>query len=165
MANAMVALANITLGSAASTVTFTSIPATYRDLRLVVTTKNVTSQGYLGLQFNGDTGSTAYYYVQMNGNGTNSYSSVLGPSDGVTAIYVYPIGTTDATNGQIDVMDYAVTDKHKSVLSRTNDSSANAVALAGRWANTAAITSLRFWTGSGSWGSGSTFSLYGIVSA
>lgn len=164
MPSAQVALATITLGSAQSTVTFSSIPATYRDLRLVITTKNVTTQGYLGLQFNGDTGSSAYYYVQMGGSGSAASSSVLSPSDGVTAIYVYPLGTTDATNAVVDIMDYSVTDKHKSVLSRSNDASANVTALAGRWANTAAITTLRFWTGSGSWGSGSTFSLYGIAS-
>lgn len=164
MATALVALATTTLGSVTTSVTFSSLPAGYRDYRLIITTKLFQTNAYLGLRFNGDS-ATNYSYVQMGGSGTAASSSALGPGDGITAIYVYPAGPTDATNAIVDIMDASATDKHKTVLARSNDASLNVTALAGRWANTAAVTSININTTNGNqWGVGSTFSLYGIVS-
>jgi hypothetical protein len=62
----------------------------------------------------------------------------------------------------LQIMDYSATDKHKSALTRTTHTSQSVVeALASRWANTAAITSLA--VSGGTFNVGSTFALYGIV--
>ena len=159
MANAMVALANITLGSSAATVTFSSIPATYRDLRLVINGKTTIGQYSTIFEINGDTGSN-YYRVYFTGNGSTTTSAT---SATTYAILADENPTTPGID-ILDFMDYSATDKHKSIIYRNNvaDTSSGAGAL--RWANTAAITSFKIGSGASTWMAGSTFSLYGIVS-
>jgi hypothetical protein len=164
MANAQVALATITLGSAQSTVTFSSIPATYRDLRLVVQSPVLSLPVTTDMDFilNGDAG-TNYSGVTMTGNGSSatsavgsSLSRVDAPSDSTTADFVW----------MIDIMDYSATDKHKTILDRYSRAAYGARAGAYRWANTAAVTSITFRGGDSQtrlFIAGSTFSLFGIL--
>jgi hypothetical protein len=160
MASAQVALATITLGSAASTVTFSSIPATYRDLRLVIQASSPADTADIVARFNGDSGAN-YSLVQMYGNGSTATSSA---SSGQTELY---FGYYNTTQGmvQLTVFDYSQTDKQKSALSRSDLPGALVFARAGRWASTSAITSMLIYPTYGQFAAGSTFSLYGIVSA
>jgi hypothetical protein len=64
----------------------------------------------------------------------------------------------------IQFMDYAQTDKHKTVLMRTNRAGGGVSMIAGRWASTSAITSIVLAPDGGTFNTGSTFYLYGIVS-
>jgi hypothetical protein len=73
MPAAMTALATITLGSAQATVTFGSIPATYRDLRLVVNAYGPGGDNSY-CRFNSDSGAN-YPQVYMYGNGSSAASS------------------------------------------------------------------------------------------
>jgi hypothetical protein len=149
-------LANITLGSSSSSVTFSSIPATYRDLVVVVNhTKSALTT--FTIRFNGDNTSGNYTSVYMVGDGS---SAVSGTETGFT----FAFSNTPISTQLVNVMDYSATDKHKTVLLRHSDSSRQAAAYAGRWANTAAITSVVFAPSSGTFDSGSTFALYGIAS-
>jgi hypothetical protein len=61
-------------------------------------------------------------------------------------------------------MDYSATDKHKTVLVRSNIPADTVAAHAVRWANTAAITTVGVAAISGTWSAGTTFALYGIAS-
>jgi len=161
MANAMVALANITLGSAQATITFSSIPATYRDLRIVVSCQAMSGNGVMATQFNADTGSN-YSYVGMYGEGGSAGSE----SGSTTYIKTSVSNVTSNEMITIDVMDYSATDKHKSALLRPGNAATNLAAYAGRWANTAAVTSVKLYhTGTNQFGAGTTATLYGIVSA
>ena len=159
MAAAMVALATTTLGSSASTVTFSSIPATYRDLRLVCSMSNTVGNGALLVQVNTDTGAN-YNWVRMYGDGSSTASS---SSSGSTSATVGNFGTGQSSNS-IDFLDYSATDKHKTWLSRTNDAGYIVSSYCARWANTAAITSIVIYPAGNAFSAGSTFSLYGIVS-
>jgi hypothetical protein len=158
MPSAQVALATITLGSAQSTVTFSSIPATYRDLRLVVDLTPTAATYDIYGRFNGDSGSN-YSYVEAGGNGSVTYS-------GASTLTFHPIGyltTAAKTVIEFSVLDYSVTDKHKPGLVRQS-TAAEAVAMrATRWANTSAITSLAVIASTSTFASGSVFSLYGIL--
>lgn len=157
MANAMVALANITLGSSAATVTFGSIPATYRDLRLVIGGSTSASAAFY-IRLNADSG-TNYNDVAMYGDGTTAGSnSRSNNSSGYIGIADTAINTTT-----VDVMDYSATDKHKSWLSRGNAAGTRTESRAGRWANTAAVTSLMVATDTGTLTVGTVISLYGIL--
>jgi len=157
--SAYIPLATVTLGTAASSVTFSSIPATYRDL-VVVWGGLLTSGGQeVYLRYNGDSGSS-YSYVEMTGTGSAATSS---SSLSFTYAYGGVIYTTMA-NSIIQVMDYSATDKHKTGLTRSNNSANNVVAFAHRWANTAAITSLQLSLAGSSFAAGFTASLYGIAS-
>jgi len=66
-------IATTTLGSAASTIDFTSIGGTYTDLRVVLigTSANATS---MTMRFNSDTGSN-YSLTSVYGNGTSAASA------------------------------------------------------------------------------------------
>jgi len=168
MAAAMVALANLTLGSAQSTVSFSSIPTTgYRDLRLVVSIKHTNSGRYTHFRVNGDSGSN-YSAVQMFGDGSSAQSASYSASTRFVLANNYFESNTEAILGTIDFLDYQATDKHKSVLWRSGLAGTVVNASAGRWASTSAITSIVLDSteaGSNTFAAGSTFSLFGIVSA
>ena len=150
-------LATVTLGSAAASVTFSSIPATYRDLILVIGGGSASGQN-IYIRNNGDTGSN-YSYVWMVGTGSTTISQ-SGTRDAATVGSMF----NSQGNAIIQLMDYSATDKHKTYLGRSGNAANETFAGASRWANTAAITSMVvFLAGSANWNSATTFSLYGVI--
>jgi hypothetical protein len=151
-------LANVTLGSAASSVTFGSIPNTYRDLIIVGTGLSSTAAG-VRARFNADSG-TNYSRVLMFGDGSSATSS---SASGLNNIQIGRFDGTTIANFVCSIMDYSATDKHKTLLTRYNSSAVLTAALVGRWGNTAAINSVLIIPESGTFNSGSTFALYGVI--
>jgi hypothetical protein len=155
----------VTLGSAASSVTFSSIPATYRDLIIVSSFTQSSGSTSGAIRFNGDTGSN-YSYVIMSGSGDGTFSNAATSS----LIFVPQFNSTADTPvfSTVSVMDYSATDKHKTTLNRDLstriDTSRATIAAAVRWANTAAITSLEIFMRAGNFNAGGRFDLYGIAS-
>lgn len=158
------ALANITLSSTASTVTFGSIPNTYRDLKLVIQTSTSSALAYVMARLNGDTGTNYGYMVAQEYNGSassNTYASATGlqlNGDGRSST-----GKTAMVTA--DIFDYAQTDKHKSALSRSamvGSTYPGTAMVATRWYSTVAVTSVTLFTDTGSFEAGSTFTLYGV---
>lgn len=149
-------LATVTLAGTATSVTFSSIPATYRDLVLVV---NGSASGLTDITWraNGDTGNN-YAYVQMGNSGSSTFSNA---SSSENQAKIGNFGTGQST-GLLQIMDYSATDKHKTALGRGNDTGSNLSVISTRWANTDAITSVII--GGATYNSGTTFSLYGIAS-
>jgi len=159
-------IASQTLTSAASSVTFSSIPTTLdgktlRDLVLVCefTTDSATN-AELRLRVNGDT-SSIYSSVSMAGDGSTAQSTS-------TTTNVFRLGRFVVFNNTYrgfstcSFLDYAQTDKHKSWLVRTDAAANGTEALAGRYGSTSAITSMNIFPTAGNLAIGSTFSLYGI---
>lgn len=165
MPSAWTALANITLETSATNVTFSSISGSYRDLVLVVA-GNPNSNDYLSCRFNGDTGSN-YYGVELAGASAGgspasySYSSSHNHAD-----YNLPYDSNQKIQSVITILDYTATDKHKPSLIRTNYPNNGYTALSmNRWANTSAITSMLVYQVNGSqFAAGMTFALYGVSS-
>ncbi len=154
-------LATVTLGSSASSVTFSSIPATYRDLILVHNgTSSNSDVNTILARLNADSGSN-FFQVAMTGDGSATSSFTFtgtGISAGLTRSAQVSVNITQ-------IMDYSATDKHKTALSRHNNSAQALRAAATRWANTAAVSSIVLVIDSGAtFSSGTIFSLYGIVS-
>ena len=150
---------SVTLGSSASSVTFSSISQDYGDLVLACdVSKSRFSRIYMRL--NGS--STGYNSVDVAGNGSSAYTDVA--TDG-TYHWVSQAGSI-GNNAQftINLMDYSATDKHKSFLTRFMLRETIVSANAGRWASTSAITSLTISAedSAGTFEAGSTFYLYGI---
>ena len=153
-------IASTTLSSATQTVTFSSIPATYRDLIVIVDCSATANTGVNGIRLNGDSGAN-YSQVAMLGNGSSALSYT---SSGNTSIFTETQTSTNRTNTIINIMDYSATNKHKSLLIRGNNSATGTDAVAARWANTAAVTSLEVRnTGITNFSIGSVFSLYGVI--
>lgn len=167
-----IALANLTLTSSSSSVTFINISQSYKDLVLVIdNAKTTTGTRSVVARLNNDSGNT-YSYVDAYGNGssTGSISQTLS--------YAVLNGGTDflvpdaAWNGISHFMDYSAIDKHKTIISRGNRSLAGGISgggvsmIANRWANTSAITSIVVSTQflvDYPFASGTTFALYGIA--
>lgn len=153
-----IALANTTLSSNTATVTFSSIPATYRDLVLVIN-GSAAQRSYFGIRFNSDTGNN---YSNVRAQSENNIAG--SDTSGTDWIAGYVIDTTQSVS-LFNIMDYSATDKHKTVLSRSNSANYYAGMHTGRWANTNAVTSISaIIESSRNWNSGTTFALYGIVS-
>ena len=154
------ALATRTLTAAAASVTFSSIPATYRDLVYVISGDLVSATATdVLLRVNSDSGSNYSRIVAFAGNN----NAISGVSETRTSFACW-FATTGISNSIGQIMDYSATDKHKTLLSRQNGTQFGlGISMQGqRWANTAVITSLAFST-SNNFASGTTFSLYGIV--
>lgn len=152
-----VALANTTLVSSATNISFTSIPSTYRDLVLVVDGTPSASGVSAGLIFNSDSGLN-YSSVIISGSGSAAGAAGnTNTSFGDCAFF----NTTGKMNFIVQILDYSATDKHKSLLSRSNDAGSFVIAYYARWANTAAINSVQVVS---QFAAGTTLSLYGIAS-
>jgi len=99
-------LATVTLGSSAATVTFSSIPATYRDIVLIYDVL-ATSNSTMSFRVNGSTGSV-YNIVYMSGQGTSRVVNAATE----TAFYLGDTNTSIRTAGQTSLLDYSAPDKH-----------------------------------------------------
>lgn len=166
MTNTYIALSTITLATAASSVTFGSIPQTYRDLVVVFKGGSVTSIKNLWQFINGDTSVAAYGFVHMSGDGSSTFSTAVSGINQAPTLTQYG-WLENNLNATItcNILDYSATDKHKTYLSRASNSGNGVTALAGRWANTSAITSLTYQTNlpASDLLAGTTISLYGIA--
>jgi hypothetical protein len=154
-------LATVTLGGSDSDIVFSSIPATYRDLILVINgTVNFTGADSTLMRFNGDTGSN-YSNVRMVGTG----SAATAYADTATYAYIGVPANSDRFSIITQIMDYSATNKHKTLLSRHGQASGWVTAHAGRWANTSAITSVTIMANASAsvFSAGTTFSLYGVI--
>jgi hypothetical protein len=151
-----------TFPSAQSSFTFSSIPGTYTDLRVVFNGGVVSGSLNLYMQYNSDTGGN-YSTRNITGDGGSAFS--LSPLSNVTNIICNYYGYLTAdmnTNISIDIMDYSNTTTNKTNLTRSNNAGNGTALVIGMWRNTNAITSIRFFPDSGNFSTGSTFKLYGI---
>lgn len=155
-------IATTTLGSAASTVTLSSIPSTYTDLVLVFGGKNGSGVNYeINTQLNSDTGSN-YSYTNLRGNGT---SAVSFRESSITSFRLFYTENTMG-NAIVSFNNYSNTTTYKTYLSRSNSPSYSTDAVVGLWRSTSAISSISMTVaGSGQFQIGSTFTLYGIKAA
>lgn len=151
-------IASNTLGSGATSLTFSSIPQTYTDL-ILICNGNTSANANNYLQFNSDTGSN---YSATRGSGDGSAASSTRNSN-QTQMLLDGFGYWTSTYGAnkiIHIMDYANTTTYKSVLTRAN-STVGTDTLIGLWRSTSAINTIKFNSDS-TLQAGSIFKLYGI---
>lgn len=151
-------IATQTLGSAAASVTFSSIPGTYTDLVLVSNATGTTASTNLAFRLNSDS-STNYSATLLKGNGSSATSYRY--SNGTDG----RIGEFNNTNIGIfltNFQNYSNATTYKTVLTRSNVADNHTSAWVSLWRSTSAITSILILADSGNIASGSTFSLYGI---
>jgi hypothetical protein len=150
-----------------ASVTFSSIPGTYKHLQIRGTyyaTANLGSD--VLMRFNSDTGSNyshAGYVAASTGTTATSYGqgSVTYVSVGNQAT-----GSTTAGMGICDILDYAHTNKRKTIRAICGVAGASGdkaiYYMSGNWRNNNAITSIEIAPYSASFTAGSVISLYGI---
>ena len=169
MAKTYEPIASTTLGSAAASYTFTSIPGTFTDLRAVIRCKTShTSHSALILEINSDSASN-YSNTRLYGNGSTATSDRFSSQTGLDVGFMPP---STAGWGTIifDVMSYANTNVYKTVLNQWEtqagaSGSQYVLRQVGLWRSTSAITSMKFTFNSGNIVTDSTLDLYGIKAA
>jgi hypothetical protein len=158
-------IATTTLGSTASTVTFSSISGSYTDIIAVVSAKVSSSSYDLSFRLNSDSG-TNYSWTTVSGNGSTA-SSLRGSNVSAgRADYRAYMDTTDFNTYILHFMNYSNATTNKTVLIRGNSAALGTDGLVNLWRNTSAITTIVFAPEfTGSFATGSTFTLYGVKSA
>ena len=163
-------IATVTVGSGgASSVEFTSIPATYSHLQIRAICQTSSGGQFVKMQFNNDTTLANYRAHISYGYGSGSASSDYGNN---YTLLVWANNTGSVANtfagAVIDILDYANTNKYKTTrsLDGYETNSAGTIALtSGLWMNTSAISSIKFLGYSGNPIQYSQFALYGIKAA
>jgi hypothetical protein len=166
MANTYVKIGStVTVGAGgAASIDFTSIPSTYTDLIIKISSRSsdVGSATGIVMQFNGSSASLTYKQLSGQGTGVASYSGSTGrisATDGA--------GATASTfgNAEVYIPNYAGSaNKSSSIdgVQENNASVAYADLTAYLWSNTAAITSISLSLQAGNFVQYSTATLYGI---
>ena len=155
-------IATQTLGSAASSITFSSIPNTYTDLKLVlVCTTNAVDNAQI--QFNSDT-ATNYSQTNLYGSGTGAGSSSFTSN---TVLQWTAAGGTNATTPffyQMDIFSYAGSTNKTALLlsSEDNNGSGYVESIVGLWRSTNAINRIDLKSGGTTFKAGTTATLWGI---
>ena len=157
-------IATTTLGSTATSYTFSSIPSTYTDLILVVRAA-LNSAGDIYVQFNVD-GSSNYSVTTLYGTGTTAASTRFSnQTQALIAYYGNLTSTLGNTNQIVQIQNYANTTTNKTFISRGNNAGSGVDANVGLWRSTAAINSIKINNSASTFSVGSTFTLYGIAAA
>ena len=160
-------IATTTLGSTATSITLSSIPATYTDLRLVLTPIAVGASDY-------------NLFVQLNGSAVAEYSRTRIWGDGTTATSGSATGETKwnlisamgfkstPSLWTLDIFSYAGSTFKTALSTGSTDfnGSGNSLYQVNLWRNTAAITQLEITNDiSSNFATGTTATLYGILKA
>ena len=148
-------------GGGSASITFSSIPSTYTHLQIRFIALGGASYR-LASQFNSDTGAN-YSWHALQGSGSTA------TADAATSATSMKVGETIATYptvGVIDILDYANTNKYKTIRTLEGfdaNGSGYIQLFSGNWRSTSAITSITLGTLiSGSMNQYSSFALYGI---
>jgi hypothetical protein len=163
---------NVLTGNTSS-ITFSSIPATYTDLVVKMSIRD----GYVG---GGNPNTFQTSFLTFNGSSVASYSrtylwgtgsaAASGTASGLTSYYLQFSDSDGATantfsNTEIYIPNYLSSNlKSSQLFAAQEDNISNAYVnlAANLWSNTSAITSITITNGAGQLVTGSSFYLYGI---
>lgn len=168
--NSYESIATVTVGAGgSSSISFSSIPSTYKHLQIRVIERAVNNVGgddpYIRL--NNDSGNN-YAWHRLTGNGTAASAGAASTQPQIR----YGNNTADASFGAnifsaavIDVLDYANTNKYKTLrtlVGADNNGSGHLGLQSGLWQSTTAVNRIDLFPFSGNWAQYSHFALYGI---
>lgn len=163
---AMALITSTKLAAAATNITFTSIPNTYKDL---VITGQVRSSGAAAtdpvkLQINADTAANYDYHRE---NSFGAASGVAAVSIEIAEVSAAGGAATVANSFNMEICNYVGTDFHKmvrcysEVVYAAGGGNIIRTLASGRWLSTSAVTSLKVFSVANNFVIGSVISLYG----
>jgi hypothetical protein len=144
------------------TITFSSIPSTFKHLQLRIMV--LATSGDCGIRVNGDSG-TNYARHVIRGDGSSVSSFGQTSYDFAANLFPGGISATLPSVAIIDILDYASTTKNKTfrILSGQDyNSSGYLEPCSALWLNTAAITSISVINSANNWNTSTRTALYGI---
>jgi hypothetical protein len=168
--NSYESIQTVNVTSTTGSISFTSIPSTYKHLQIRLSARNnfAGSGGGISalMRLNGDS-SGNYTHHRLVGDGS---SASAGAATGVSYTQIgYMSRNGDTSNYSasiVDILDYTNTNKNTTVrtLSGADYNGSGYIQLwSGLWLNTAAVTSIEIYPdGAASWLADSKFALYGI---
>ena len=169
ISGAFESIATVTASGGETSLTFSSIPSTYKHLQIRGIGRNSTND-YLQLKFNSDSGANyARHYLRGSGTAASvggAISQTIMSRQGE-----YTTATSVFAPAIIDIIDYANTSKYKTVrtFSGADDNGSGPISwvylASGLWQSTAAISTIQISSGSGTYYAGTTYALYGIKGA
>lgn len=160
---------SVTLGSAVQSVSFATLPTTFRDLIIVAKFESASGGISFGLDFNGVSTNTNRIVGLGQGIGVTAPTFTSTAPGSQSVFSGNPVQNT--SNGgralvEVHIFNYNSTTAHKHWIGRGNADD-NQVSIAiGRWAQTTALTTLSVNCLTGSpnlFNTGSVFSLYGVI--
>jgi hypothetical protein len=158
-------IATTTLGSATFGFTFSSIPSTYTDLRLVIT-GSTTNNDYGYISLNSDTGNN-YSYTVLTGNGSAA-ASTRGTNAGFLTLNINQnLLANNPFMMTFDFMSYSGSTFKTVLETLSNDKNGSGAVERSvqLWRSTSAINSIYMYVGTGNLNIGTTATLYGILKA
>jgi hypothetical protein len=171
--NSYESISTVTVGVGGATdVTFSSIPATYKHLQIRAIARGTDASKDINIYFqlNGDT-ATNYSSHGLYGTGA-TVASYGNTSDANPAAFrVSSANSASGTfgTGVMDVIDYAATNKFKTIQSLTghdeNGSGGFIFLFSANWRSTSAVTSIKLYGLGSNLAQYSSFALYGIRGA
>jgi hypothetical protein len=173
MANTYTLISSYTVGAGGvSSVTFSSIPATYTDLLVRVSTRSNAGSVKSNLRVQFNSSATDFSALMVGVQNGSPFSQAEGATFANTLNYtINATSTTSNTFNNHDtyIANYAAT-SNKSFSTDTvmenNDGAVNQMAFfAGRWASSSALNSIYFYITTADFVQYSTFYIYGISNA
>jgi hypothetical protein len=151
-----------------NTITFTSIPATYKHLQVRMTARSTFGNSAIenaNITVNGLTSGYSYHYLSSDGGSMNSF----GQGSQAQWQYALAMPQNNQTSGihaaaTLEILDYANTNKFKTMRGWLGYLAATRIIQlnSGSIQTTSAISSMSFVLPQGNWTTSSRFSLYGI---
>ncbi len=161
MASTYEKISSTTLASNQSSITLSSIPGTYTDIRLIINGVTSAYQGYF-YRVNGDTGNN-YSATNIQGDGSSASSGRAANQPGQ---YLGVLLSTTNSTCTIDLMNYSNTNVYKTTLVSSNVPDQTRLDSVTLWRSLSAITSITLTPdSSGTIQTGTTFTIYGIKAA
>jgi len=163
-------IATVTTSASQSTLSFTSIPSTFKHLQLRIHARSnrASNDTSVRIRFNSDTASN-YNNHRLYGNGATANADGVANDTRVVLLTVNAAGAPTASYSPyvVDIVDYASTTKFKTMRSiggkNNNDASDGYLFIqSGAWRSTSAITSIELTDVISTFVDGSVISLYGI---
>ena len=157
-------IATTTLGSAASSITFSSISSAYTDLRISFVPAGGSGANSVIVQFNGDTASN-YSRTAIYGDGTTATSARNTAQTRIS--YAAAMQATYPEFFTLDIFSYAGSTYKTCLGTQSSDANGSGytASIVGLWRSTSAITSVVFTNNGGNFATGTTATLYGIKAA
>jgi len=165
MATTYVLIASQVLGSSANTVTFSSIPSTYKDLVIRISARDTVTGTAYAESYGKPNNQTAS--ASVRNLRTITGNTVTSNSDSPTSVFYSTSSSATAStfsNAEIYVPNYTVSQYKQSSLFSVTENNALQMAIAvgaSLWQNTTSISSYVI-KAQGSFDVGSSFYLYGI---
>jgi hypothetical protein len=162
-------IATQTLASAAASITFSSIAASWTDLRVVWTgqTTSTTSAALLLLSLNGVTSGSLYSGTSVAGYGSGTLSSSFVNNNYISPNYVTGTIDTNQNMATFDIFSYTGSTYKTILCSAASDfnGSGTVISTVGLFRSTSTITSLSLLPNTNTFAIGTTATLYGIKAA